>query len=119
MIPRTTALKREMEKVSNIICRYTQHNELLKNYRKNKTTPKGLHLKFHLASCTNNQQLHTQIQKILQRTSFTLQNTIITANSKHIKDHETQFEKLCLQLQELVNVNEYNQIMNSLKTLCR
>ena len=117
MIPRTSAfLKQEIEKISKVICRYSEHNDLLRTYKKNNKFPKGLKLKFHVAVCPGDELLFREFDRILERASSHIQDSLIQGNNRHINEAERKLAKLKKELSNKISVNDFQHFQNSIQT---
>ena len=76
--------RRTISSLENTICRYEEHNNLLRTYKNNRSVPKGLKLKFNLSLCENDHRLKKEISKILNKSSSQIQESLIKANDRHI-----------------------------------
>lgn len=116
-IPCTTqSLKKKISKAENAFSRYNLHTELLKIYKQNKKTPKGLALKFNLSLCPTDKQLIKETNRILKRSSMYLQESLIKATTRHITKLQSEKDNLKNKLKHLISNEDFNSFITQLRT---
>ena len=101
ILPNTTSRKLELLNIEEKLCRYTLHEELLVNYKKNRKYPKGMQLKFNLSLCSDSDSLNKTCESALRQTSFKLRDSIL----KEVRSHITYLSNLRKELISVINGN--------------
>ena len=92
-------------------CKYTLHQELLLNYKKNKKFPKGMSLKFNPSLC-NNETINKRCRKVLRNASFMLRDIMLDGITEKLRDLKSEKANFDATLKESFTTEEYHEIIN-------
>ena len=87
------------------ICRYTFHQELLLNYKKNKKFPMGMSLKFNPSLC-NDEKTNKLCRNVLRNASFKLRDIMLEGVSTKIVNLTSEKTNLVRSVKENSTVED-------------